>query len=77
MLIMELVLLTIIGLMLAWWLGLFDSFKRGVRMATREVILADSKHKTSVADEMSKLKIDEKIIAQAKTNQALLDSIDF
>jgi hypothetical protein len=74
---MELVLLTVIGLLVAWWLGVFDSFKRGVRMGTREVILADSKHKTSVADEMSKLKIDAKTITKAKENQALLDSIDF
>ena len=74
---MELVLLTVIGLGLAWWLGVFDSFKRGVRMGTREVILADSKHKTSVAEEMSKLKIDADTIEKAKANQALLDSIDF
>jgi hypothetical protein len=74
---MELVLLTVIGLLVAWWLGLFDSFKRGIRMATREVILADSKHKTSVAEEMSKLKIDADTIEKAKANQALLDSIDF
>ena len=74
---MELVLLTVIGLALAWWLGLFDSFKRGIRMGTREVILADSKHKTSVAEEMSKLKIEASTIEKAKANQALLDSIDF
>jgi hypothetical protein len=74
---MELVLLTVIGLLVAWWLGLFDSFKRGIRMGTREVILADSKHKTSVAEEMAKLKIEASTIEKAKANQALLDSIDF
>jgi len=74
---MEMVLIVVIGLLVAWWLGLFDSAKRGVKMATREMILLDSRHKSSVATDMSQLKIDADVITKAKENQALLDSIDF
>jgi hypothetical protein len=74
---MEMVLMVVLAIGLVWYLGGLKTGRRAVDMANREVMLADSKHKLSVANDMAALDIDAEKVQQAKEKQALLDSLNF
>ena len=74
---MEMVLVLIVLIALAWYLGLFDMFERSVGMGTREVKVLEAKHKVKVAKDLAALEINEENMEEAKKKLALLDTLEF
>lgn len=74
---MELVLLLIVVLAVAWFLGFLKSGIKVADMANRKVGIMDAKQKAKATNEFAAIEIDTDTMSKAKANKAALDAFEF
>lgn len=73
---MELVLLLLVIIALAWFLGFLKSGVKVADMANRKVELMNSKQKARTVNDFAAIELDTDQVAKAKQNKAVLDAFE-
>ena len=73
---METLMMGLLLVGVAWYLGLFKTFQRLVNTGNRAASSFDNEHKVKVANRTAALEIDAEVMAKAQANKSLLDSFD-
>ena len=73
---METVVLVIVVVAIAWWLGFARSARKVAEMATSEIDYLSVSHKGSIVKRAAEIKVSEAQAAKAAQNVALVNSFD-
>ena len=73
---MEIVMLVIVVVIIAWWLGFARSARKVAEMATSEIDYLSVSHKGSIVKRAAEIKITATQAAKAAENVALVNSFD-
>lgn len=73
---MELVMLVIVIVVIAWWLGFMRSARKVAEMATSEIDYLSVSHKGSIVKRAAEIKVTAAQAAKAAENVALVNSFD-
>ena len=73
---MEIVMLVIVVVVIAWWLGFARSVRKVAEMATSEIDYLSVSHKGSIVKRAAEIKVTEAQAAKAAQNVALVNSFD-
>ena len=72
---MEMVLLVIVLVVVAWFLGFVRSIRKAADMANKEMSYQEVQHEVSLLNRTAELKITAENVTKAKANLELLESI--
>ena len=73
---MEIVMLVIVVVIIAWWLGFARSARKVAEMATSEIDYLSVSHKGSIVKRAAEIKVTAAQAAKAAENVALVNSFD-
>ena len=73
---MEIVMLVIVVVVIAWWLGFARSARKVAEMATSEIDYLSVSHKGSIVKRAAEIKVTAAQAAKAAENVALVNSFD-
>ena len=73
---MEIVMLVIVVVIIAWWLGFARSARKVAEMATSEIDYLSVSHKGSIVKRASEIKVTASQAEKAAANVALINSFD-
>lgn len=72
---METVLMIVVLVIVAWFMGFVRSIRKAANMANKEMDFQADNHEVSLINRRAAMKITEANVAKAKENMALLESI--